>query len=226
MFIKTPDDKLMTFQGAACFGAPASSRGCTLMKIIPPMPNPELLTQEIQTAFTKPIRERIHFTKTSQSKFMEMLKGYCQQGLPLPNVFEDPSVKFEGFSEFRLAVYQDACAIPCGETRPYSWLSKQLRKYPQYKNLRRTPAQAVGQSMKTNPFPLIIPCHRVVQKNGGLGGYMGEDATTSLQVGLKKALLDLEGMYRQPDLFHQATHSTDPASNQTVCSPKFLHLVA
>jgi O-6-methylguanine DNA methyltransferase len=43
----------------------------------------------------------------------------------------------------------------------------------------------VGQVLKNNPYPLIIPCHRVIGANGSMGGYLGGEKT-------KKKLLDLE----------------------------------
>jgi len=48
-------------------------------------------------------------------------------------------------------------------------------------------ARAVGNAMAVNPFPLIIPCHRVIHSGGGLGGFGGG-------LPMKKALLTLEGV--------------------------------
>jgi methylated-DNA-[protein]-cysteine S-methyltransferase len=48
-------------------------------------------------------------------------------------------------------------------------------------------ARAVGQCMATNRTPLVIPCHRVVRSDGGLGGYSGPGGSK-----LKRRLLDLE----------------------------------
>ena len=58
----------------------------------------------------------------------------------------------------------DACrSIPPGETRSYRWLATAAG------NPRAS--RAAGQAMAKNPFPLIVPCHRVVGSNGGLHGY-------------------------------------------------------
>jgi methylated-DNA-[protein]-cysteine S-methyltransferase len=48
-------------------------------------------------------------------------------------------------------------------------------------------ARAVGQVMAANPWPLVIPCHRVLASGGGLGGFSGEGLS------MKEYLLDLEG---------------------------------
>ena len=48
-------------------------------------------------------------------------------------------------------------------------------------------ARAVGNALANNPFPLVIPCHRVIKSDGGLGGFGG-----GLQ--MKKYLLENEGI--------------------------------
>lgn len=53
--------------------------------------------------------------------------------------------------------------------------------------------RAVGSVMKSNPIPLIIPCHRVIRKNGTIGGFMGENSE-NWQTQLKLKLLKLEGI--------------------------------
>lgn len=52
-------------------------------------------------------------------------------------------------------------------------------------------ARAVGTAMGANPLPVVVPCHRVVESNGGIGGFGG-----GLEV--KRALLALEGVLPQP----------------------------
>lgn len=52
--------------------------------------------------------------------------------------------------------------------------------------------RAIGNVMKSNPLPLIIPCHRVIRKNGRLGGFMGK-MDKEWQTNLKMNLLKLEG---------------------------------
>ncbi|MBM7438314.1 methylated-DNA--[protein]-cysteine S-methyltransferase [Streptomyces sp. HB132] len=52
-------------------------------------------------------------------------------------------------------------------------------------------AQAVGAAMGSNPLPVVVPCHRVVESGGGLGGFGGGVET-------KRQLLALEGILPQP----------------------------
>jgi methylated-DNA-[protein]-cysteine S-methyltransferase len=72
-----------------------------------------------------------------------------------------------------------ACrSIPPGETRSYQWLADAAG------NPRA--ARAAGQAMAKNPFPLVIPCHRVVGSDGGLHGYGAGG------LGVKARLLEME----------------------------------
>ena len=79
--------------------------------------------------------------------------------------------------DFDRAALQLASRIPYGEVRTYKWIAERLGK--------PDAARAVGGAMAANPVPLIIPCHRVVKTDGGLGGY-------SFGLIQKEALLDLE----------------------------------
>lgn len=64
---------------------------------------------------------------------------------------------------FQHQVWRELQKIPPGQTLSYSELARRLGK--------PTAARAVGQALKANPLPLIIPCHRVIAAHGKLGGY-------------------------------------------------------
>ncbi|MDP3142800.1 MAG: MGMT family protein [Candidatus Omnitrophota bacterium] len=64
---------------------------------------------------------------------------------------------------FQDRVLKVVSKIPLGQVRSYAWVAK---KIGQPKAVR-----AVGQALNKNPYPLIIPCHRVINSNGSLGGY-------------------------------------------------------
>ena len=68
-------------------------------------------------------------------------------------------------------------SIRWGETRSYGWVAGRLGS--------RRSQRAVGQALRKNPFPLIIPCHRVIRRDGAIGGF-------SCGRRLKKRLLTLE----------------------------------
>ncbi|MBY5921708.1 methylated-DNA--[protein]-cysteine S-methyltransferase [Ferrimonas balearica] len=66
---------------------------------------------------------------------------------------------------FRQAAWQALCAIPYGETRSYA---EQADRMGNPKAVR-----AVGAANGANPIAILIPCHRVIGKNGSLTGYAG-----------------------------------------------------
>ena len=87
-------------------------------------------------------------------------------------------------TSFQISVWKQISIIPAGQTITYSEIAKSIGKPKSF----RAVANACGQ----NPFPLIIPCHRVVRSDGGLGGYSGDG-------GIKKklALLESEKLSRK-----------------------------
>lgn len=73
-------------------------------------------------------------------------------------------------SEFRKSVWKLLCEIEYGKVTTYSDISKKLMKIL---NKEKMSAQAVGNAVSHNPISIIIPCHRVIGKNGKLVGYAG-----------------------------------------------------
>ena len=78
---------------------------------------------------------------------------------------------------FRRTVIEYLPHIEYGTTQTYSQVAKGVGS--------PSAARAVGSACATNPVPVILPCHRVLRADGGLGGYIGG-------VEAKKVLLDLE----------------------------------
>jgi len=64
---------------------------------------------------------------------------------------------------FQLRVWQELRRIPWGQTISYKELARRVGS--------PKASRAVGQANAVNPLPLIIPCHRVIAADGGLGGY-------------------------------------------------------
>ena len=82
-------------------------------------------------------------------------------------------------TDFQLAVLGALQTIPCGETRSYLDIAKQIG--------RPTAVRAVGAANGRNPLPIVIPCHRVIGADGSLTGLGG-----GLEA--KRFLLKLEGV--------------------------------
>ena len=83
---------------------------------------------------------------------------------------------------FQNRVWQEISAIPLGETRCYGQLAKNLQNAP----------RAVGQACGANPYPVVVPCHRVIAAGGGLGGFNRQHGGFLLDV--KRWLLRHEGL--------------------------------
>jgi methylated-DNA-[protein]-cysteine S-methyltransferase len=93
----------------------------------------------------------------------------------------DVDIDISGESQFRQKVLRELRKIPYGKVRSYLWIGKRLG--------HTMGARAVGQAVKRNPIPIIIPCHRVIREDGSLGGFsLGEE--------IKKRLLFLEGVFK------------------------------
>ena len=97
-----------------------------------------------------------------------------------PVAFPD-NLEFGGATVFYQTVWNVTRSIPYGETRSYAWVANQIGKPRAFR--------AVGQAMARNPFPIIVPCHRVVASNGSLCGFGGG-------LEMKRRLLELEGVTR------------------------------
>jgi methylated-DNA-[protein]-cysteine S-methyltransferase len=83
---------------------------------------------------------------------------------------------------FAKKVYKAVLNIPLGQVRSYKWVAKKAGKPRAWRS--------VGIILKNNPYPLIIPCHRVVKSDKHPGGYIFGDKT-------KRTLLDLEKRLKQ-----------------------------
>jgi methylated-DNA-[protein]-cysteine S-methyltransferase len=84
---------------------------------------------------------------------------------------------------FSESVLKALLKIKPGEITTYSDLAKRINSKAY---------RAVGGVLKNNPLPLIIPCHRVIKKDGTLGGFMGK-MDKDWQTNLKRSLLKIEG---------------------------------
>ena len=94
--------------------------------------------------------------------------------------FDVPQRRPPDTTPFQHRVWDALLAIPLGETRTYGELAAALG----------TSARAVGGACRRNPLPILVPCHRVVAKNG-LGGFSGawQDGP---ELDMKRALLSRE----------------------------------
>jgi methylated-DNA-[protein]-cysteine S-methyltransferase len=113
---------------------------------------------------------------------------YFETGEPLA----EPRWEFldqSSWTEFQKKVYRAITLIPPGETRTYGWVARKIGSIGA--------TRAVGQALKRNPVPLLVPCHRVVAHQS-LGGFMGTSDPNLPEMKLKNSLLNLEEKYLNP----------------------------
>ena len=108
--------------------------------------------------------------------------------LQLRAYFLDPQHRFDlplrpAGTEFDQKVWRALRRIPAGRVLSYGELARRLVTAP----------RAIGGACRRNPIPVIIPCHRVVARQG-MGGFMGKTAGTALR--LKQQLLAHEASTR------------------------------
>ncbi len=84
-------------------------------------------------------------------------------------------------TEFQIKVWKELSKIPKGEVRTYKQIAKSIGK--------PRSSRAVANACAKNPYPIVIPCHRVIRSNGTVGGYSGQGG-----IKLKKELLKKEGV--------------------------------
>lgn len=85
-------------------------------------------------------------------------------------------------NKFRKIIWSILIEIPYGKTTTYGDIAKEVALIL---NKKKMSAQAVGNAISNNPISIIIPCHRVIGKNGSLTGYAGG-------IEMKRYLLELE----------------------------------
>jgi O-6-methylguanine DNA methyltransferase len=95
----------------------------------------------------------------------EALRGKLRAYLRGEKVSFDFPLDLKGVTSFQKDVWDQTRRIPYGTTISYQKLAAELGKPHR--------ARAVGRALGSNPIPLLIPCHRVVHEDGGLGGYTG-----------------------------------------------------
>ncbi len=122
--------------------------------------------------YRRPAEEDGELVRAALAQVCEYLNGQ-RRAFDLP-------VDWEMLPPFQRAVLQATAQIPYGQTRTYGELAAAIG-HPKA-------ARAVGRAEARNPLPLIIPCHRVIGRDGKLHGYGMADGLRT-----KEWLLKLEG---------------------------------
>ncbi|SET13519.1 methylated-DNA-[protein]-cysteine S-methyltransferase [Enterococcus malodoratus] len=121
--------------------------------------------------------------QTAKNQLTEFLAGE-RKAFDLPYVFQIGT-------DFQQKVWQALTEIPYGETCSYLDVAKKIE--------RPKAVRAIGQANRNNPLPIIVPCHRVIGKNGKLVGYSG---SSEAGLKIKEQLLAIENpMLQEITLF-------------------------
>jgi methylated-DNA-[protein]-cysteine S-methyltransferase len=144
-------------------GSPAGLRCTTL---------PQTSEKEAVALLVKEVSQ----AKRTTGHFLDLIERFQAYFSGQTVDFPD-RLDFSSFTPFQRAVWEATRRIPHGQTRSYGWIAQQMGK--------PSAVRAVGQALGRNPFPIIVPCHRVLAGDGGLGGFSGG-------LNMKKSLLELE----------------------------------
>lgn len=114
--------------------------------------------------------------ETKESKFLDKVEKQLLEYLDGKRKSFDIALELEG-TDFQKRVWKELQKIPYGETRSYKDIATALKN--------ANACRAVGTANGHNPISLIVPCHRVINTGGKLGGYEGG-------IAIKEMLLELE----------------------------------
>ena len=92
------------------------------------------------------------------------------------------ALDMDGVPEFHRRVYDAARTIPPGETLSYGDIARRVGA--------PGAARAVGQALGRNPFPIVVPCHRVLAAGGKIGGFSAQGG-----VATKRRMLAIESAW-------------------------------
>ena len=105
------------------------------------------------------------------------------QGIDPDEAFTVGLLKNLRISAFARAVLREVARIPRGATLSYGEVAARAG--------RPEASRAVGGVMRANPYPILIPCHRVVKSDGSLGGYGGGERIKIWLLGFEGAPINL-----------------------------------
>jgi methylated-DNA-[protein]-cysteine S-methyltransferase len=126
-----------------------------------------------------------------------------------PKDLLDAKLDLDRIPDFHRRVYDVTRAIPPGQTLSYGEVAEKLDA--------PGAARAVGQALGANPFPIIVPCHRVLGAGGKVGGFSARGGTTT-----KMRLLNIEGakVDQSPALFDQLPLVAPPRRPRAAKQPR------
>ncbi|MBI3030473.1 MAG: methylated-DNA--[protein]-cysteine S-methyltransferase [Candidatus Rokubacteria bacterium] len=130
--------------------------------------------------------ERVPPPRTAKARrLVERARVELGEYLEGKRTFFTVPVDLSAASPFHREVLAAARSIPFGEVRAYAWIAERIR-HPRA-------VRAVGTALGRNPVPLIVPCHRVLRRDGGVGGYLFGTRVKDRLLALERSTPVLEG---------------------------------
>ncbi len=151
-------------------------RGARLTGVLLPFPSDEALRRAIGKRAPNAVEaEPAAFVQNAIRKIVSLCRGDAV-------LFDDIPLDRDAIEPFANRVYDILLRVMPGETTTYGAIAEQLGD----KSLSR----GVGAALGANPFPIIIPCHRVTASNGRMGGFSAPGGADT-----KRKLLEIEGAF-------------------------------
>lgn len=151
-------------------------RGDALTGVLLPSSNDETMRRAIQKRAPGAVEAAApSFVEDAIDRIKRLCNGEAVtfEGIPLNRSAIEP---------FANSVYDTILRVAPGETTTYGAIAEELGD--------KTLSRAVGAALGANPFPIIIPCHRVTAAGGKMGGFTAPGGTDT-----KRRLLDIEGAF-------------------------------
>ena len=167
------------------------ARGITAVSL------PEAHVKALRSRFTQRFPEAREDTPSADigeaiARIQALLTGKADDLSDIP--LDDTDVPL-----FNKRVYEVARRIPPGSTRTYGEIAKEL--------CDPLLAQSVGQALGRNPFPIIVPCHRVLAANGKTGGF---SATGGIETKFRMLAIERAKTDNAPSLFDELPLAAPP----------------
>ncbi|MEZ5920498.1 MAG: methylated-DNA--[protein]-cysteine S-methyltransferase [Parvularculaceae bacterium] len=143
-----------------------------------------LLPEQTHDAMLRSVRRRDNDAKEDAPPptVQALIDGVQRLARGEETEFDLSALDRSAIEPFANRVYDELLLVPFGETTTYGAIAETLGD----KNLSR----AVGAALGANPFPVIIPCHRVTAANGAMGGFSAPGGAAT-----KRKLLEIEGVF-------------------------------
>lgn len=134
---------------------------------------------EVESDRVVSMRFSDHSIIESDHPIVQFIKDELDQYFKHKKVSFNVRINFQKGTIFEKEVWNRLLEIPYGKTKSYQDIANEIGRPKAYR--------AVGQACKKNPVGIIVPCHRVIGKNGSMTGYSGIDF-----VDLKRKLIAFE----------------------------------